>query len=92
MVAALLLSVSARADNDHDMIKRLRDAGEILPLETIIARFRVKHPEGRVLEAELEEENGRYVYEIYMLYESGIVLELEFDAHTGEFWRIEEDH
>ena len=78
-------------EEDHEDIKRLRDAGDILPLEAIIDNFREQHQGGRILEAELEFEEGRYVYELEILYPDGRVLELEYDAHSGEFWRIESD-
>lgn len=78
--------------HDQDAIKRLRDAGKILPLETILREFRQTHGQGRLLEAELEIEQGRYVYELIILEKNGTVRELEYDAHTGDFWRVEESH
>jgi hypothetical protein len=77
---------------DHNTIKRLRDAGEILPLETIIDKFQKTYRRGRILEAELEMEDGRYIYELVILDGKGSVRELEYDAHTGAFWRAEETH
>lgn len=93
----LLLGIGlSRADHpehyDHNTIKRLRDAGEILPLETIIKKFQKTYSRGRILEAELENEDGRYIYELVILDGKGRVRELEYDAHTGEFWRTEEPH
>jgi uncharacterized membrane protein YkoI len=79
-------------DYDHNAIKRLRDTGEILPLETIIDKFQKTYSRGRILEAELENEDGRYIYELVILDGKGRVRELEYDAHTGEFWRTEESH
>lgn len=73
---------SARAGDDHAKAARLRDAGEILPLERIVERAREQHP-GRVLETELEDKRGRYVYEVELLDESGSVWEMKFDARTG---------
>jgi uncharacterized membrane protein YkoI len=77
---------------DQNTIKRLRDAGEILPLEIIINKFQKTYGRGRILEAELEVEDGRYIYELVILDEKGSVRELEYDAYTGEFWRVEETH
>jgi len=91
LLAALLTIVTVRADYDHDDIKRLKDAGRILPLETIIEQFRQHYPAGRILEAELEFEAGVYIYELEILQENGTVLELEYDAHSGELWRIEHE-
>lgn len=76
-------------ERSHDEIKRLRDAGEILPLETIISRHQRQHPGGRLLEVELEYEHSRYVYELKILGTDGVVREFEYDARTGELWAIE---
>lgn len=96
LLAVLLTLGTAGADSDehrldHDDIKRLREAGDIVPLETILAQFRDQQPESRLLEVELEFEDGRYVYELVILQEDGTVEELEYDAHNGRFWRRETD-
>ena len=46
---------------------RLRREGLILPLETLIQRAMERYPGARLLEAELEEEDDLYVYEIELL-------------------------
>ena len=96
LMAIIWLSTPTLADPDHDRghdeVKRLRDEGEILPLETIIGRYSQGHSGGRLLEAELEHEHGRYVYSLEVLHEDGKVVELEYDAHTGELLEIEEEH
>lgn len=86
--ALLVVSVTgvAYSDDDQDTARRLREAGEILPLETIIGSARNEFP-GRVLEVELEEEDGGFVYELELLDESGVVHELRYDARSGR--RIE---
>jgi uncharacterized membrane protein YkoI len=71
------------ADDDHDRAKRLKEAGEILPLERIIEMAKKDRP-GRLLEAELEEKKGRFIYELELLDEEGIVWELKYDAKSGE--------
>lgn len=92
LIAALLLAAglsgSATAGRDHDEIRRLRNAGQILSLETIIAAHRRQHRDGQLLEAELELEKGRYVYELKFLGEDGVVREFEYDARTGELWHV----
>ncbi|MGK7345457.1 MAG: PepSY domain-containing protein [Candidatus Nitrospinota bacterium M3_3B_026] len=71
------------ADEDHYRAKSLYERGDILPLEKIIEKAAGKRP-GRVLEAELEMEDGIYIYEIELLDENGVVWELRYDARTGE--------
>jgi uncharacterized membrane protein YkoI len=94
-IAALLLTVGlsgpATAGRDHDEIRRLRNAGEILSLEIIITNHRRQHPDGQLLEAELELEEGRYVYDLKFLNQDGVVQEFEYDARTGELWHIEHE-
>ncbi|MBZ4194194.1 MAG: peptidase [Candidatus Contendobacter sp.] len=81
------------ADRDHDEIhqlRQLRNAGQILSLETILANHRRQYPHGQLLEAKLEVEQGRYVYDLKLLGEDGAVREFEYDARTGELQRLEQ--
>ena len=77
---------------DHDTVKRLRDSGRILPLDAIIQKHQAQHRDGRILEAELEWEAGRYVYELEILHADGTVREWEYDAGSGELLRIEREY
>ena len=79
------------AGRDHDEIRRLRNAGQILSLETIIANHHRRHPGGRLLEAELEFERNRYVYDLKILGHDGAVREFEYDARSGELWHLERE-
>ncbi len=82
---AMPLNSSARGGSeghDHDRARAALQAGEILPLSTIMARVAQTHP-GHVLEVELERENERWIYEIKLLQPSGGLLKLEIDAKSG---------
>ena len=83
---------TALADNDADHVqaKKLRDAGAILPLETILKNAK-KLRSGRILEIELEDEHERYIYELEVLDEKGVVWEMKFDAKTGKLIETERD-
>ncbi len=70
-------------DEKHDVIRTLREHGDILPLEDILKRAR-NFVDGRVIETEMEIHQNRYIYEIEMLDQQGYVQELRFDAKTGE--------
>lgn len=86
VVAGLLLAAClplAADDIDHREARRLREAGAIRPLGEVLAALAARRP-GRVLETELEREDGRYVYEIEILDPTGQVHEFEIDAATGE--------
>lgn len=89
---ALLLSgllavpAPARADNDdddHDRARAAVAAGEVMPLQAVLARLRTRHP-GEVLEVELEQDHGRWRYEIKLLQPDGALRKLKLDARTGE--------
>ncbi len=89
LIAGLSLAAApATADSDHNEIRRLRQAKRILALDTIIANHRRDYPGGKLLEAELEFERGHYVYELMILEENGVVREFEYDATSGELWRL----
>jgi uncharacterized membrane protein YkoI len=65
-------SPAAFAEQDHERARQLRLQGRILPLELILRRVESLYP-GRVLEVEIEEHEGQYVYEIEMLNAGGSV-------------------
>lgn len=80
----------ARAEEDHQLARKLRQQGEILPLEKILSLARA-HKNGEVLETELEKKRGRYVYEIEILDANSQVWELKLDAKTGQLIKMELD-
>jgi uncharacterized membrane protein YkoI len=68
---------------EHDAVRAIRQRGDILSLDRILQKARGQHG-GRVLESELEEKDGRYVYEVELVDDQGRVREMKFDARTGE--------
>ncbi|MCW3149728.1 PepSY domain-containing protein [Stutzerimonas stutzeri] len=90
---ALLLAAAPAVsrDLDQDEALRLRRDGLIQPLENLLQQALERHPGARLLEAELEEEDGRYVYEIELLTSGGVARELELDARTGTLLKDEVD-
>lgn len=73
----------AGAPHDHERARTAVQAGEILPLQTLLERVQRTHP-GQVLELELERDDGRWIYELKLLQAGGQLLKLEVDAATGE--------
>jgi len=86
----VLCPLLALADNDHDLARELKQAGDILPLEHILEKVQRLHP-GHVLEVELEKQNQRYVYEIETVDKKGSVWEMQFDAKTGVLLNTEKE-
>jgi uncharacterized membrane protein YkoI len=83
-LAMLLIPASGQAgEADHDLAKHLKDSGEIIPLDKLIADVHRRYA-GRILEVELEQKRGQYVYEIEMVDDDGLVNEYFYDAKTGE--------
>ena len=89
LFAALLLALphAAHADGDHERARAALQAGEVLPLTTVLERLQRSHP-GQVLEVELEREKGRWIYEIKLLQADGHLLKLEVDARSAEVLRL----
>lgn len=88
LLPALLFAPWLQADDeDHERARQALEAGEVLPLRTILDRLEQDYP-GDILEVELEREDGRWVYEIKLLRDSGAVNKLELDARSGTLLRI----
>ena len=88
LLLALLLALPAPAlaghdDDDHERARAALQAGEVVPLQDVLdvvnARF-----DGTLLEVELEQKHGRWVYEIKLLTRPGAVVKLHYDARTKE--------
>lgn len=71
------------ASEEYDDARRLRQRGDILPLERILQAAR-RQRDGRVLETGLTQEHGRYIYNVELVDDKGRVWEMELDATTGE--------
>lgn len=84
LLAALALPSAWAGDkDDHDRARAAVQAGEVLPLAQVLERLQRTHP-GRVLEVELERDDGRWLYEVKLLQPGGQLLKLELDAGTAQ--------
>lgn len=92
-IASLLVlsTVAVSHDLDHDGALRLRQQGVIRPLEQLVSIALGRYPGARLLEAELEEDDGIYIYEVELLTVEGMVREIELNAATGELLKDKED-
>jgi uncharacterized membrane protein YkoI len=85
---ALLAAPAGAAQDrrDHERARAALEAGQIRPLSDLLAeverRFR-----GRVIEAELDRDDGQWLYEIKILPPNGRVFIVELDAATGALLR-----
>ena len=85
-VSALFGPGSSRADDDHDRARQALEAGEVLPLRTILERVEREYP-GQVIDVELERGHGhgheRWIYEVKVLRAGGNLIKLKVDAKDG---------
>jgi uncharacterized membrane protein YkoI len=88
LAASALLAVPAMAQDrrDHERARAALEAGQIRPLSELLTeverRFR-----GRVIEAELDRDDGQWYYKIKILPPNGQIFSIELDAATGELLR-----
>jgi uncharacterized membrane protein YkoI len=94
VLAACLAGMTASADasgrRDHERARAAVAAGQQLPLSAILQAIEARFG-GRVLEIDLEHDDGHPIYEIELLDDNGRVLELEIDAVTGAILEQEYD-
>ncbi len=90
LLAVLSVATAEAGEAEHERARREVLAGEILPLRAILERAEADYP-GHFLEAELERKRGRAIYEIKVLTTAGRVLELEYDARSGELLEVEDE-
>ncbi|SDI23012.1 Peptidase propeptide and YPEB domain-containing protein [Pseudomonas flavescens] len=90
LLVALTCAAGAR-DLDQDEARDLRLSGVILPLDQLMRKALERYPGATLLEAELEEEDHAFVYDVELLTREGVVRELELDAHDGRILKDEVD-
>lgn len=83
VLAVAMAATSVRASSDHDRARDAVQAGQVLPLKTVLERLEREHP-GQVLEVELERDDGRWIYEVKLLQSGGRLVKFELDARNGE--------
>ena len=86
----LCLAATAQAgDDDHNRALKALEAGEILPLGTILQKVANVAP-GVPIEVELERDDGLWIYSLEIRSAGGRIVELEVDAATGTVLEIED--
>ena len=90
-IIAMTASLAHARDLGPDEALRLRDAGTIVSFEKLNATALTKHPGSRITETELEEEYGKYVYQVELRDPQGIEWDLELDAVSGQVLKDHQD-
>lgn len=84
LLLGLLLAGPAQAgdERDHDRARQALEAGEVLPLRTLLERIERDHP-GQIMEVELERKGAGWIYEVKLLKTGGALVKLKIDARNG---------
>ncbi|WP_341922016.1 PepSY domain-containing protein [Polaromonas sp. YR568] len=83
LVGSLALQPAwAGSKDDHNRARQAVQAGQVLPLRSVLERLEREHP-GQVMEVELEQEEGRWIYEVKLLQPQGELVKLKLDARTA---------
>ncbi|MGY4535091.1 putative membrane protein YkoI [Pseudomonas sp. TE3786] len=92
-IAALTATAGLAQARDlgPDEALKLRDAGTIQSFEKLNAAAIAKHPGSTVKETELEEEYGRYIYQVELRDAQGLEWDLELDASNGQILKDHQD-
>ncbi|GLK88959.1 PepSY domain-containing protein [Pseudomonas turukhanskensis] len=92
-VAALTATAGLAQARDlgPDEALKLRDAGTIQSFEKLNAAAIAKHPGATVKETELEEQHGRYIYQVELRDAQGVEWDLELDATNGQILKDYQD-
>lgn len=88
---AATAGVAQARDLGPDEALKLRDAGTIQNFEKLNEAAIAKHPGSKVEETELEEEYGRYIYQVELRDAQNVQWDLELDAATGEVLKDQRD-
>lgn len=83
LIIPLLFLVPCAHADEQDAVRRAVDEGRLKPLAEIITQVQSRHP-GRVMEVELERDDGRFVYELEVLSPDRRRIEIKVDGATGE--------
>lgn len=89
LVMAVGMTDTQADDISPQTLRELRASGQIIPLEVLLERHATRL-NGKLLDLEVESENGRLCYELEIQDAKGEVHEYLIDAQNGE-WLGEED-
>jgi uncharacterized membrane protein YkoI len=90
-IIGMTASIAHARDLGPDEALRLRDAGTIVSFEKLNATALTKHPDATITDTELEEEYGKYIYQVELRDPQGIEWDLELDAASGQILKDHQD-
>lgn len=72
---------------DHERARQALQSGQILPLREVLKRLERSHP-GKLLDVELEREDGRWIYELKLLQADGELIKIKLDARSADIIQL----
>ncbi|MFJ2710401.1 PepSY domain-containing protein [Pseudomonas sp. NPDC087346] len=90
-IIGLTASIAHARDLGPDEALRLRDAGTIVSFEKLNATALTRHPGSKITDTELEEQYGKYIYQIELRDPQGLDWDLELDAVSGQVLKDHQD-
>lgn len=90
-VLGLCAGIANARDLGPDEAVKLRDAGTIKDFQSLNESVLKLHPGGRISETELEQEYGKYIYQLEVMDKDGIKWDVEMDATTGKMLKNHQD-
>lgn len=85
------VTIAQARDLGPDEAQRLQEAGTIKTFEQLDALALAQHPGGSIRESELEDEYGRYIYQVELHDARGVPWDLELDASSGAILKNHQD-
>lgn len=89
-LATITFGAQAR-DLGPDEALKLRDSGSIQSFDKLNEAALAQHPGGTIRETELENELGRYIYQLEVVDAQGVEWDLELDATNGQVLKNHQD-
>lgn len=89
LVTLTIAGLAQARDLGPDEALKLRDAGTIQSFDTLNQAALAKHPGSTLGQTELEEQHGRYIYQVELRDAQGVQWDVELDASNGQ---VLQDH
>ncbi len=88
---SLAAGLAQARDLGPDEALKLREAGTIQSFDQLNAAALAKHPGAVVEETELEQEHGRYLYQVDLRDSQGVQWDVQLDATSGAVLQDHQD-
>ncbi|WP_339411183.1 PepSY domain-containing protein [Pseudomonas sp. EA_35y_Pfl2_R5] len=88
---SLTAGLAQARDLSPDETLKLRDADTIQAVEKLDAAALALHPGGKTEDTELEEEYGRYIYQVEVRDAQGVQWDVELDATNAQVLKNQRD-